>query len=371
MSGSTTRSRRGFTLIELLVVIAIIALLVSILLPALAGARNEARKIVSQSNLRGMTQNIFGYSTDFKEWIPGSPIGSGFDCLPAAAAGDNLGYVKSYLPRFNGIACQAWDWQGPLMELSGISGGNDPRTGTTSADRALRWEWMRRFPGMTDPASNGIVAEEWSSSAPVLGLSNGQMISYQMSTNFTTVNQMPLPGGIGVRPDANRRGYRPLISKVGAASNKVAVFEGHRFMSPTDSRPSMDTSLSIQGSAGAYGGCFQDTGHWIRDSKSMNRERAPGESASSSGYDNRAMAFRHGAKKGNTSTANKSIVGNMGFFDGSVRSFTDVSCLDPDFWFPSGTVLTNQGDWSNAARQTFANKVGGSNATSGNPYIVP
>src|ERR1043166_8310659 len=58
---------RGFTLIELLVVIAIIAVLASLLLPALAGAKERARRKVCMSNLRqfGVAYNI--YADDHKE----------------------------------------------------------------------------------------------------------------------------------------------------------------------------------------------------------------------------------------------------------------------------------------------------------------
>lgn len=69
----THRPTHAFTLIELLVVISIIALLISILLPAMSRAREVSRQAVCGTNLRQFGTAFINYSEDYNSWFPAKP----------------------------------------------------------------------------------------------------------------------------------------------------------------------------------------------------------------------------------------------------------------------------------------------------------
>src|SRR5688572_12831139 len=72
--GPPSRMARAFTLVELLIVIGIIAVLISILMPAIGKAREEAKKTACQSNLRTLGQAMFMYANGNRERLPnGNP----------------------------------------------------------------------------------------------------------------------------------------------------------------------------------------------------------------------------------------------------------------------------------------------------------
>ena len=117
--------KNGFTLIELLVVIAVIAVLVSMLLPALQGARAQAKKTVCAVQLRQLGVIWTSYADDYSDALPTSPNGIMWnyvfeflhDELDRRDVSDGkIFYCPDYVFTKDPVTGQEFDWSHPMVE---------------------------------------------------------------------------------------------------------------------------------------------------------------------------------------------------------------------------------------------------------------
>ena len=118
----TPNRRRAFTLIELLVVIAIIALLVSLLLPALKSARQVAWAVVCSSAQKQYAIGLTAYTNDWKEYWAG-PNTSG------AYVQTSTGPLQIIRDTTSSTPVSSHDWISPMMgDTAGLSANRAQRT---------------------------------------------------------------------------------------------------------------------------------------------------------------------------------------------------------------------------------------------------
>jgi len=320
--------RRAFTLVELLVVIGIIALLISILLPALSKAKEAANTAACMANLRSIGQAMQTYVGDYRGWIPGSGNTSASHIwLDGASFALKPGISATNCPE----VVELNDFIGPLCKIMRVALPN-------TNDTVPRFREYRKLRQFTCPSFEGVIATKFSGPAT---MEDGQAMSYLTALTFLMksyrtgwTGSVRMPAG----PSNNSfywelpPSYAPKINQVGSASEKIYAAENGRWTNGT-AGPTFTLKpgeLSWHNNTN-----FSDFGAFTGATKSFARRVPNGMTAT---IDPRIFSYRHGAKSQRATTPYRM---NVLFYDGHVATMTDMESAKPDYWLPRGTMIGN------------------------------
>ncbi|HOW17547.1 MAG TPA: type II secretion system protein [Phycisphaerae bacterium] len=248
------KASRAFTLIELLVVVAIIALLVSILLPSLATAREQAKTAVCLSRLKNLGNAEKAYEAENRGFLAGSPLTTGYHL---AHYQPNLGLSSgNWKP---GLPVNMFDYSIPLLRQMNIA---LPKVGATVAPYAPPQYHLLTTSGPMECPSNLQMAIAYNSGGSIppnapqvkatsyLTMSGivrgGPAVYSQYTKGSPPLMGSANPSDMGqssswqvVVPSS----YLPQVEKVGQASIKVFLADGLRYLNENSSQITYNLDL--------------------------------------------------------------------------------------------------------------------------------